>query len=73
MNKVVRTNLRVRLGDVVSVKQCPDLKYGQRVHILPLEDTIEGLHGDLFDAFLKRKFFKHEHALHMHLLLSTLL
>ncbi|KAM7502093.1 hypothetical protein LguiB_000997 [Lonicera macranthoides] len=73
MNKVVRTNLRVRLGDVVSVKQCPDLKYGLRVHILPLEDTIEGLQGDLFDAFLKRKFFKHEHALCTHLLLSTLL
>ncbi|KAL0417690.1 UNVERIFIED_CONTAM: Cell division cycle protein 48 [Sesamum radiatum] len=41
MNKVVRTNLRVRLGDVVSVHQCPDVKYGKRVHILPLDDTIE--------------------------------
>lgn len=56
MNKVVRTNLRVRLGDVVSVHQCPDVKYGKRVHILPLDDTIEGVTGDLFDAYLKRKF-----------------
>lgn len=55
MNKVVRANLRVRLGDVVSVHQCPDVKYGKRVHILPLDDTIEGLTGDLFDAYLKRK------------------
>lgn len=55
MNKVVRTNLRVRLGDVVSVHQCPDVKYGKRVHILPLDDTIEGLTGDLFDVYLKRK------------------
>lgn len=55
MNKVVRSNLRVRLGDVVSVHQCPDVKYGKRVHILPIDDTIEGLTGDLFDAFLKRK------------------
>ncbi|KAA8550004.1 hypothetical protein F0562_001688 [Nyssa sinensis] len=53
MNKVVRTNLRVRLGDVVSVHQCPDVKYGTRVHILPLDDTIEGVTGDLFDAYLK--------------------
>lgn len=55
MNKVVRTNLRVGLGDVVSVHQCPDVKYGNRVRILPLDDSIEGLTGDLFDAFLKRK------------------
>ncbi|KAL1558502.1 AAA ATPase cdc48 [Salvia divinorum] len=46
MNKVVRTNLRVRLGDVVSVHQCPDVKYGKRVHILPLDDTIEVRKGD---------------------------
>ena len=55
MNKVVRSNLRVRLGDVVSVHQCPDVKYGKRVHILPIDDTIEGVTGNLFDAYLKRK------------------
>lgn len=55
MNKVVRKNLRVRLGDVVSVHQCPDVKYGKRVHILPIDDTVEGITGNLFDAFLKRK------------------
>jgi len=56
MNKVVRSNLRVRLGDVVSVHQCPDIKYGKRVHILPIDDTIEGVTGNLFDAYLKREF-----------------
>lgn len=55
MNKVVRKNLRVRLGDVVSVHQCPDVKYGKRVHILPIDDTVEGITGNLFDVFLKRK------------------
>lgn len=55
MNKVVRSNLRVRLGDVVSVHQCPDVKYGRRVHILPIDDTIEGVTGNLFDVYLKRK------------------
>ncbi|CAN4121519.1 unnamed protein product [Withania somnifera] len=53
MNKVVRNNLRVRLGDVVAVYQCPDVKYGKRVHILPIDDTIEGVTGNLFDAYLK--------------------
>ena len=27
-------NLKVRLGDVITVHQCPDVKYGKRVHIL---------------------------------------
>ena len=55
MNKIVRNNLRVRLGDVVSVHQCADVKYGKRVHILPVDDTIEGVTGNLFDAYLKRE------------------
>ena len=28
-SQVVRKNLRVRLGDIVSVHQCPDVKYGK--------------------------------------------
>lgn len=56
MNKVIRKNLRVRLGDIVSIHQCPDVKYGKRVHILPFEDTTEGITGNLFDAFLKPYF-----------------
>jgi transitional endoplasmic reticulum ATPase len=45
MNRVVRNNLRVRLSDVVSIQSCPDVKYGKRVHILPIDDTVEGLSG----------------------------
>ena len=56
LNKVVRNNLRVRLGDIVSIHQCPDVKYGKRVHVLPFEDTCEGITGSLFDAYLKPYF-----------------
>lgn len=45
MNRVVRNNLRVRLSDVVSIQACADVKYGTRVHILPIDDTVEGLVG----------------------------
>lgn len=45
MNRVVRNNLRVRLSDVVSVQACPDVKYGKRIHVLPMDDTVEGLTG----------------------------
>jgi len=58
MNKVVRNNLRVRLGDIISVHQCPEVKYGKRIHVLPIDDTIEGLSGNLFDLFLKPYFLE---------------
>lgn len=56
LNKVVRNNLKVRLGDLVTVTACGDIPYGQRVHILPLDDTIEGITGNLFDTYLKPYF-----------------
>ena len=28
-----------------SVQACPDVKYGKRIHILPIDDTVEGLTG----------------------------
>ena len=56
MNRIVRRNLKVKLGDVVSVNPCPDIKYGERIHVLPIDDTIEGLTGDLFEVFLKPYF-----------------
>lgn len=58
MNRVVRRNLRVRLGDIVSVQACPDVKYGKRIHVLPFDDTVEGLTGNLFDVYLKPYFLE---------------
>merc|ERR1711937_141274 len=54
--RVVRTNLRVRLSDVVALHPCPDVKYGKRIHVLPIDDSIEGVAGDLFQVFLKPYF-----------------
>eukprot|EP00798_Chlamydomonas_sp_ICE-L_P000039 gene39-12848_t len=58
MNKVIRKNLRVRLGDVISTHQCTDVKYGKKIHVLPIDDTIEGISGNLFDAYLKPYFLE---------------
>lgn len=52
MNKCIRSNLRCRLGDVVVVKSAPDVPNLTKVHILPMEDTIEGITGDLAQTFL---------------------
>jgi transitional endoplasmic reticulum ATPase len=58
MNKVIRKNLRVRLGDVVSISSCEDVPYCKKVHILPLDDTIEGVSGNLFEVYLKPYFME---------------
>jgi transitional endoplasmic reticulum ATPase len=64
MNRVVRNNLRVRLGDVVSVAECLDVKYGKRIHVLPIDDSIEGLTGNWFDVFLRPYFLEAYRPIH---------
>lgn len=56
VNRVVRNNLKIRLGDLVTVHPCPDIKYATRISVLPIADTIEGITGNLFDVFLKPYF-----------------
>merc|ERR1719283_328584 len=56
MNKVVRKNLRVKLGDVVSLHSVGDVKYGEKIHVLPFEDTVQGITGNLFETYLKPYF-----------------
>merc|ERR1740129_511275 len=64
MNRVVRNNLRVRLGDVVAIQSCPDVKYGKRVHILPIDDSVEGLSGNWFEVYLKPYFLEAYRPVH---------
>lgn len=54
----MRNNLRVRLGDVISVSAAPEVPYGKRIHVLPIDDTIEGVSGNLFDVYLKPYFLE---------------
>jgi len=64
MNRCIRNNLRVRLGDVITVQGCPDIKYGKRIHVLPIDDTVEGLTGSLFEVFLKPYFLEAYRPIH---------
>ncbi|KAJ7074606.1 P-loop containing nucleoside triphosphate hydrolase protein, partial [Mycena amicta] len=61
MNKVARNNLRVKLGDLVNVHSCLDIKYGKRVHVLPFDDSVEGLSGNIFEVYLKPYFLEGRH------------
>ncbi|KAJ6514244.1 hypothetical protein C8R47DRAFT_1206616 [Mycena vitilis] len=50
VNKVARNNLRVKTGDLVGVHPCLDIKYDKRMHILPFNDSSEGLSGNIFTS-----------------------
>jgi transitional endoplasmic reticulum ATPase len=52
MNKTIRKNLRVRLGDVVQIKPAGEVPNLTKIHVLPLADTIEGIKGDLTKTYL---------------------
>ncbi len=58
MNKVIRKNLRVRLGDIVSVHNAGDVPNAKAIHVLPFDDTIEGISGNLFESYLKPYFMR---------------
>ena len=56
LNKTVRKNLRVRLGDVISVVTAGTVPYAEAVHVLPFDDSVEGITGNLFESYLKPYF-----------------
>lgn len=58
INKICRRNLSVHLGDTVRITPCRDVPYGNRIHVLPFEDTIQNLSGDLFENFIKPYFLE---------------
>ncbi|KAL0421777.1 UNVERIFIED_CONTAM: Cell division cycle protein 48 [Sesamum latifolium] len=55
MHPAKMEELQLFRGDTILIR-CPDVKYGKRVHILPIDDSVEGLTGNLFDAYLKPYF-----------------
>ena len=64
INRVVRNNLRVRLGDIVEIQPCPDVKYGKRIHVLPIDESVEGLTGNWFEVYLKPYFLEAYRPIH---------
>ncbi|KAJ7241193.1 P-loop containing nucleoside triphosphate hydrolase protein, partial [Mycena haematopus] len=56
-NNVARNNLRVKLGDA-GVHPWNDIEYNMRVQILPFDDSIGGLGGNISDVYLKPYFLE---------------
>lgn len=47
---------RVRLGDIITFSPLPDIKDAKSISVVPYQDTVEGITGDLFDSFVKPYF-----------------
>ncbi|CUG89086.1 cell division cycle protein, putative [Bodo saltans] len=58
LSKVARKNIAIKLGDTATITPCRDISYGNRIHVLPFDDTVQNLSGDLFDTFLKPYFLE---------------
>nr|UXY87219.1 cell division control protein 48 [Cryptomonas sp.] len=56
INRIVRNNIQVKIGDIVTLHQFSDLKFGKKIHVLPYADTVDGLSENLFDMYLKPYF-----------------
>lgn len=52
MNKCIRKNLKVRLGDVVTVLPSENTPNLTKIHILPFDDSVEGITGDITQSYL---------------------
>ncbi|CAM4850261.1 unnamed protein product [Rotaria magnacalcarata] len=44
------------VGDIVSIEGCQDVKDGERIHVLPVDDTVHGITGNLLEVYLKPYF-----------------
>jgi transitional endoplasmic reticulum ATPase len=51
-NKTIRRNLRVRMGDTIAVHPAGDVPNGNKIHVLPFADSIEGLTGNITQTYL---------------------
>ncbi len=52
MSKVMRNNLKLRIGDLAMITPATSTPNLTKIHILPYADTIEGLTGDLGQTYL---------------------
>ena len=53
MTRIARSNIRTRIGNSVSLEPLSDLRVATAVHILPFKDSLQGLSGDLYEAYLR--------------------
>lgn len=64
INKCVRNNLRVKPGDLITIRPEPNLPNLKKIHILPYKDSIEGITGNIPQTYLQPYFRDANRPLH---------
>ena len=65
VSKVTRNNLRVKLGDKITVKAEDNIPNLKKIHVIPYKDSIEGLTGDLTQTYLQPYFRDANRPMHV--------
>jgi transitional endoplasmic reticulum ATPase len=58
INHVVQNNIQVHSGDFVLVQSCTDIKYGKRIRVSPIKDTVRVIKGSLYEHYLQPYFLE---------------
>ncbi|XP_055305040.1 transitional endoplasmic reticulum ATPase [Sitodiplosis mosellana] len=64
MNRSVRENLHLQLGDIATIQAIPKLRYCNQVEMLPIDDTVKDLVNNIFEAHLIPYFLDVFHPIH---------
>ena len=48
----MRKNIGVEIGEAIMVREFPNVPNAEKIHVLPFEDSIEGLTGNITDTYL---------------------
>lgn len=64
INKCVRNNLKVKIGDLVTVRPEANIPNLKKIQILPYKDSVEGLTGNIAQTYLQPYFRDANRPLH---------
>ena len=56
MNKSVRRNANVNIGDIISLHAAPEISKAIKVKILPFDDDMKDITQDTFETHIKPYF-----------------
>ena len=64
INKCVRNNLRVKIGDVITVRAEENIPNLKKIEVIPFADTVEGITGNIPQTYLQPYFREANRPLH---------
>ncbi|KAG1856161.1 hypothetical protein F4604DRAFT_1685562 [Suillus subluteus] len=58
VDKIAWNHLRMKLGDVVNIRRCLGVPYGKGIYVLPFDNFIKGLSGNIFNVYPRPHFLE---------------